>query len=73
MSFLFGMAVGAVSLTVFLVILYKVIPDKESVSRQKKHLELVERQLKVFNERMVEELRLADAIEQVVTKLPTRL
>ena len=60
----FGCSVGAVVIVLLLVTIVAIIPREGKIA--KRHLEIVEEQLRVFNERMLEERRLACALETLV-------
>jgi hypothetical protein len=61
---------GALFVCVALFLLAKLMPPKVANNAYyKRHLDIVEAQLKVFNERMVEERRLADALEIIVAQI----
>lgn len=63
---------GALFMCVALFLLIKFTPSKSANNEYyKRHLDIVEAQLKVFNERMVEERRLANALEAIVTQITT--
>jgi hypothetical protein len=61
---------GALFVCVALFLLAKLMPPKvANDAYYKRHLDIVEAQLQVFNERMVEERRLASAMEAIAEHL----
>lgn len=60
---------GALFVCATLFLAAKLLPPKVATDAYyKRHLDIVEQQLKVFNERMIEERRLADALECIVAE-----
>jgi hypothetical protein len=59
----FYLVVGAFAMSIIMFLLAKYFPAKND-----RHLKIMEEQLRVFNERMVEERRLADALEKIVAQ-----
>lgn len=62
--FWLGCSVGGIAIVLLFAALLALVPRESKVT--KRHLEIVEEQLRVFNERMLEERRLACALEKLV-------
>ena len=65
MEFWIGATAGVIVILYLLVLVSVLIPRKNAI-QNKRHLEIVEEQLRVFHERMHEERRLADSMERLV-------
>lgn len=64
----FSFICGAFSMAILLFVAAKYAPGRSDTFYKDKHLEIIEKQLSVFNERMVEERRLANALEIIVAQ-----
>jgi hypothetical protein len=68
MLFLFGFFAGFTAIVLILIV-WTFIKDMHSKPGNDRHFKLLEEQLRVFNERMVEERRLACALEIIVERV----
>lgn len=68
MLFWFGFFAGFTAI-VLLLIFWTIVKDSKSKPGNERHFKLLEEQLQVFNERMVEERRLACALETIVERV----
>jgi hypothetical protein len=62
---------GALFIIVSIFLFVKFKPSMNNDAYYKRHLDIVEAQLQVFNDRMVEERRLANALENIVAQITT--